>query len=108
MNRAALTPELINSAKHTCDVECFAMRRDCVRDLAVLDIFCAIIKFLGEIEIARIHMIQYSRGNLAKLSAVELSRLPISLNKSALGRNKFVEQLRAEQVVQRRTEFRKQ
>jgi len=48
-------------------------------------------------------MVNNSCGYLTELAAIELSRLPISLNESALCGNKFVNELCGKQVIKGRT-----
>ena len=44
-------------------------------------------------------MIQNTRGDLSELTAIELSRFPIALNKSSFRRDEFIDQLSNQQMV---------
>lgn len=84
VNGTALASKLINCAKNFSYVQRIASRLDGMFVLVLLDVLEARIKVLIEVQITRIHMVENSSRNFTKLPPVQLSRLPVTLNKSAL------------------------
>ena len=106
MDRASLTPKLVDRADHLREVKGGAPLRECmlVVILRVLDVPQAIVDRLARVQIPRILVIQNARPSFGKLPSVERRWLPVSENKTLLLGYEFVNQRFGQLGIEWRTQ----
>jgi hypothetical protein len=90
VNRAALAAKLVDRVKHLDEVQSIVPRLYSVSVLIRDHIFATVREPPGQVQDARVLVIEDARKNLRELPTVELGRFPVSLDEPALKRHELV------------------